>query len=395
MTQSQNALPLKGVKVVDLGLWIAGPAAAAMLADWGADVIKVEPATGDPARNALASILGIENRRSPAFELDNRGKRSIVLDLSDDDGMATFNSLLEDADVFVTNIRPNALQRLNISPEQLREKFPKLVIAQVTGYGSSGPEIDRPGYDSGAFWAYSGLAHQFSGETGYPPILPAAFGDHITAITLVSGITAALYSRTQTKQGSIVETSLLKAGIYAASCDFALRMEFDRYRPPQRRVDSESPLVNCYKTADNRVIWLLCVEASRHWPALAEAIGHPELCDDERFKKTRARHANRAQLIAVLDEIFASKTREQWAQILDQHDIWWAPVNSLEEVLESEQARHIGAFIDLPAGKDDAKVMRSVASPVDFNRVPSQVKKGCPELGEHTDEIISKLKGSD
>jgi len=176
MKKQQTLLPLEGVKVIDLGLWIAGPAAAAMLADWGADVIKVESADGDPARNALASILGIENMRSPAFELDNRGKRSIVLELAEDHGKQVLHELLSDADVFVTNIRPNALDRLGLSPESLRELYPQLIIAQITGYGSSGPEIDRPGYDSGAFWAYSGLAQKFSTTC----IWRSFNGDHIS-----------------------------------------------------------------------------------------------------------------------------------------------------------------------------------------------------------------------
>ncbi len=363
-----------------------------MLADYGADVIKVEPAEGDPARNALASILGIENMRSPAFELDNRGKRSIVLDLGTETGLANLDELLSDADVFVTNIRPNALARLKLSPEELRERHPSLVIAQVTGYGSNGPEIDRPGYDSGAFWAYSGLAHQFSGETGYPPILPAAFGDHLTAITMVSGITSALFRRSNTGEGGIVETSLLKLGIYAASCDYAMRMQFGKGRAPQQRSSSESPLVNSYKTKDEKCLWLLCVEAGRHWPKLAEAIGHPELLEDERFKKTRSRHTHRVELIAELDRIFASKTRAEWESILDEHDIWWSPVNSLEDVLESEQAKHIGAFIDLPRDTEADDVMRSVASPVDFDRVNSSALGKSPDLGEHTEEILKQLK---
>lgn len=383
--------PLGGIKVIDLGLWIAGPAAAAIMADWGADVIKVEPKAGDPARNALASILGIENFKSPAFEADNRGKRSIVLDLTAAEGKTTLDQLLSEADVFISNMRPNALERLDLSPEQLREKYPHLVIAQVTGYGSSGPEIDRPGYDSGAFWAYSGLAHQFSGETGYPPILPAAFGDHITAITLVSGITTALFDRTRTGTGSIVETSLLKLGIYAATSDYSLQMAFKRPRPIQRRKDSESPLVNSYKAADDKCLWLLCVEASRHWPKLAEAIGHPSLCADERFCSTKARHENRAELISTLDIIFATKTREEWATILDANNIWWSPVNSLEEVLDSEQAKEINAFVPLPS--DEEKPKRTVASPIDFNRVPTMPKSACPELGQDTDIILNELKG--
>lgn len=392
MSNNLQPQPLSGVKVVELGLWIAGPAAAAVMADWGADVIKIEPKSGDPARNALASILGIENLRSPAFEADNRGKRSVVLDLAEQEGLTALNSLLSDADVFITNMRPNALTRLGLSPEVLRDKFPKLVIAQVTGYGSSGPEIDRPGYDSGAFWAYSGLASQFSGETGYPPILPAAFGDHITAISLVSGITSALFDRTRTGQGTIVETSLLKLGIYAATSDYSLQMTFNRHRPPQRRVDSESPLVNSYKTSDNKYIWLLCVEASRHWPQLAAAIGHPDLCNDERFNGTRKRHKNRAELIATLDGIFATKTRGEWAEILDSNDIWWSPVNSLEEVLASEQAEIINAFVDIPDAGNEDKPRKTVASPIDFNRVPTQPKSACPELGADTIEILKELQ---
>ena len=316
----------------------------------------------------------------------------MVLDLAEQEGLTALNSLLSDADVFITNMRPNALTRLGLSPEVLRDKFPQLVIAQVTGYGSSGPEIDRPGYDSGAFWAYSGLASQFSGETGYPPILPAAFGDHITAISLVSGITSALFDRTRTGQGTIVETSLLKLGIYAATSDYSLQMTFNRHRPPQRRVDSESPLVNSYKTSDNKYIWLLCVEASRHWPQLAAAIGHPDLCNDERFNGTRKRHKNRAELIATLDGIFATKTRDEWAEILDSNDIWWSPVNSLEEVLASEQAEIINAFVDIPDAGNEDKPRKTVASPIDFNRVPTQPKSACPELGADTIEILKELQ---
>ncbi len=383
--------PLANVKVVDLGLWIAGPAAAAMLADWGADVVKVEPPKGDPARSAMASILGIENMRSPAFIADNRGKRSVVLELGEQAGMSALEDLLRDADVFVTNIRPNALARLDISPETLREKFPQLIIAQVTGYGSSGPEINRPGYDSGAFWAYSGLAKQFSAETGYPPILPPAFGDHMTSMALVSGISTALFNRTRTGTGCIVETSLLKLGIYAATSDYALRMEFDRPRRPQRRADSESPLVNNYKTADERYFWLLCVEAGRHWPALCHAIERADLLEDERFKRTIDRHKSRAALIAELDTTFASKTRDEWAAIFDEHDIWWSPVNTLEEVIESEQAREIKAFVDLPANQHIGD-MRTVAAPIDFDRCASQPAGHCPELGEHSEEVFTHLK---
>ena len=391
MNEENAHLPLRGVKVIELGLWIAGPAAAAMLADWGAEVIKVEPPKGDPARNALASILGIENFKSPAFIADNRGKRSVVLDLFDDEDKSTLDALLGDADVFITNMRPRALQRLDLQPESLQKRFPELVIAQVTGYGSSGPEIDRPGYDSGAFWAYSGLAHQFSGETGYPPILPAAFGDHLTAVTLVSGISAALFDRERSGKGKIVETSLLKLGIYAATSDYAMRMQFDRDRPPQRREDSESPLVNSYRAGDGKCLWLLCVEAGRHWPRLLAAIGREDLLKDQRFENTRLRHEHRSELIQELDTTFSARPRAEWADILDEHEIWWAPVNSLSEVLESPQAEQLDAFVDLIDQTDDSKPYRTVSTPIDFDRRSSQPAGACPELGADTEAVVAAL----
>ena len=391
MQEVEREGPMKGIRVVELGLWIAGPAAAAILADWGAEVIKVEPPEGDPARSALASILGIDGERSPPFDVDNRGKRSVVLNLREQSEKSKLFMLLENADVFVTNMRPAALARLGLEPEKLQEKFPKLVIAQVTGYGSHGPQTDRAGYDNGAFWAYSGLANQFSGETGYPPILPPAFGDHMTGISLASGIAAALYKRTNTGVGSIVETSLLKTGIYGAACDFAMRMRFDSERVPLRRKDSESPLVNNYKTKDGRILWILCVESSRHWPVLLTAMKLRHLNDDERFKTTRLRFENRAALIAEFDKRFAEQSLEEWAIALDEHQVWWAPVQRLEEVLEDAQANVLESFQDIP-GEEAEIPIRTVATPVDFNRKPTRPSGPTPQLGADTEEILGALK---
>jgi crotonobetainyl-CoA:carnitine CoA-transferase CaiB-like acyl-CoA transferase len=391
MKNNKQTGPLAGVKVVELGLWIAGPAAAAMMADWGADVIKVEPPSGDPARNALASIIGMEGDiTSPPFEADNRGKRSMVLDLTERDNIKVLEKLLATSDVFISNIRPAALARLGLSPEQLIEKFPKLVVAQVTGYGSGGPEMNRPGYDSGSFWAYSGLAEQFSGETGNPPPLPGAVGDHITAIALVSGITAALFDCQRTGKGSIVETSLLKLGIYSLTSAYSLLMGIGRPQPPARRVDFDAPLVNNYCASDGKTLWLLCVESGRHWPTLINAIGHPELADDERFKNTKSRHKHRVALIERLGEIFAEKPRAEWAQILDSNDVWWAPVNSLEDVIASEQAQYINAFPALHS-HGDGQTVNTVATPIDFNRAPTLPSGIAPSLGADTQDILKEL----
>ncbi len=386
MNEETRSGPLSGVKVVELGLWIAAPAAAGIMADWGADVVKVEGKLGDPARNAMASILGIKDHRSPPFDVDNRGKKSVVLDLREHDDLTAFKGLLGDADVFVTNMRPAALEKLSISPDDLRVEFPELVIAQITGYGATGPDANRPGYDSGGFWAYSGLAHQFSGETGNPPLLIGGFGDHLTGLALLSGINAALYKKSQTGQGSIVETSLLRLGIYAASMDYSLKMNLGFEQHPMRRQAASPALVNNYRTSDDRSLWLLCVEEGRHWPVVLEALGLQSLLDDDRFASTRDRYHNRIELIEILDARFAELSLQEWRLILDSHEIWWCAANNLDEVLASAQAAAVGAFTAIP---NDPEGWRTVASPIDFDRQPTRPSGPTPKLGENNDEILN------
>lgn len=389
MDQSNSNGPMKGVRVIELGIWIAGPAAAGILADWGADVIKVEPPGGDPARSAMATVLGIKDAKSPPFEVDNRSKRSVVIDIQTPQGHSDMLALLETADIFITNLRPSALTRLKLDPETLHTQFPQLVIGQVTGYGHGGPDADRPGYDSGGFWAYSGLAHKFSGETGYPPILPGGFGDHLTGITLVSGLTAALYKRAQTGEGSIVETSLLKVGIYAGSMDYALKLGRDFDQRPPNRAKADAPLVNNYRTSDDRVLWLLCVEGPRHWPNILKALDLEKLAIDERFKDMHKLYKNRRDLIAVFDQRFAEKTLAEWSEILDENDVWWSPVQTIADVVDSPQAASIGVFPKIP-GHEDAP--RTVASPIDFNREHTKPRGSVPELGADTEAVLAELR---
>ncbi|MBN7797500.1 CaiB/BaiF CoA transferase family protein [Parahaliea mediterranea] len=380
--------PMNGVRIVELGLWIAGPAATGILADWGAEVIKIEPPRGDPARSAMESILGIKGQRSPAFDVDNRGKRSVVLDLQAEEGKGALMKLLATADVFATNVRPAALERLGLQPEKLRAEFPALIIAQVTGYGSAGPDENRPGYDSGGFWAYSGLAHQFSGESGYPPLLVSAMGDHLTGITLASGIAGALYGRTQSGTGCIVETSLLKTGIYAGASDFSLKLGLGFPQLPISRAAADAPLVNCYKSADNRAIWLLGVEGPRHWPIILKALDIEHLADDERFVDVRSRYKNRRALVAEFDKRFAEKDFEAWSAILDEQEVFWSPVNNLDDVIAGEQAAAIGAFPGLPAEGED---ITTVGTPIDFDRRPTVPQGPTPALGADTEEVLAEL----
>jgi crotonobetainyl-CoA:carnitine CoA-transferase CaiB-like acyl-CoA transferase len=388
---------LDGIRVVELGIWVAGPGAAGVLADWGADVIKVEPPAGDPMRRMLAVAGGgREDLPSPPFDLDNRGKRSVVLDLADPGGedRAVMARLLATADVFVTNLRPDAVARLGLAPDDVLAEHPRVVYASLTGYGSSGPDVNRAGYDVGAFWARSGLASLAVPPDQPQPHFRGGVGDHVTAITTVAGILGALLERERTGRGRLVETSLLRTGIWSLGWDLGLAMRFGKLLPPQPRTEQANPMINVYRAADDRWFWLLGLEGDRLWPGLLEAVDRPAWADDERFRTARDRRLHAAELVALLDELFATRTRGEWVSAFDAHDVWWAPVNTVEDVLADPQAIAAGAFVDVPGGAG-APAHRAVASPVSFPSADggdeARPRGAVPALGEHTAEVKAEL----
>jgi crotonobetainyl-CoA:carnitine CoA-transferase CaiB-like acyl-CoA transferase len=356
---------LQGYRVVELAIWVAGPAAGGLLSDWGADVIKVESPAGDPMRNLFGN-LGIEQSRVPPYELDNRGKRCVQLDLTTDEGRASLEELLKTADVFITNLRLDALGRLGLSPDDVRARHPKLIYSIVTGYGMVGPDRDRAGYDIGAFWARSSLAHASVPPGELPPALRSGVGDHATGMTLAAGILAALLNRERTGEGRLVHTSLLRTGIYLNGWDIGIRQYFGKLASTRPRTRNAAPLVNCYQASDGRGFWLLGLEQNRHWPTLLAAMERPDLGDDERFTNAVTRGKNCEALIVILDEIFSTRTYADWVERFDAHDVWWAPINSIADVLQDTQAIASGAFIDMPVTEGDAPY-QGVASPLDFS----------------------------
>jgi len=373
--------PLHGVKVVELGVWVAGPAATGIMADWGADVVKVEPPTGDPQR-AVFGALGVADQSGvPPFEIDNRGKRSVIADLRDAKGMETLMSLLIDADVFVTNVRPAGLARLGLDPESLTKKFPRLIYGVVTGYGIEGPDVDRAGYDIGAFWARSGLAHTTVAPDELPPAIRSGQGDHTTALSLVSGVMAALFDRERTGKGRVVSTSLLRTGMYTLGWDIGVFLRFGKRQSTKPNRENPAPMMNCYRAGDGRAFWLLGLEADRHFPGLLAAIGRPELAEVENFKNARARSVHAAEFTAVLDTHFATQSYEHWTTQFDVHDVWWAPLNSIADAVVDEQVLASGAIVDMTPRVGEAPY-RAVNSPVDFSGyVPTYGP--VPTLGEH------------
>lgn len=384
--------PLEGFSVVELGMWVAAPAAATMLADWGADVIKVEAPTGDPNRYTLRHV-GQDIDSAPPFETDNRGKRSVVLDLRSEEGKAALEQLLARADVFVTNLRPGALERLGLGPDEIRARHPRLVVGTLTGYGWTGAERDRAGYDVSAFWARPGIAAMLNPAGEPPPGIRPGLGDRTAAANLVAGVLAALLRRARTGEGGVVDVSLLRSGAYANGNDLALQNFFGKRGRTRPRTEHESPLYNCYRTADGRWFWLVGLEGNRHWPGVVKALGREDLAQDERFATGRARRGHVRELIAVFDEEFAKRSLAQWAERFDAEEVWWAPVQTLAEVAADAQAEAVGAFVEQP-GMGDAPPLRTVATPVAFWGVDDKPRAGAPALGEHTDEVLDELGGT-
>jgi crotonobetainyl-CoA:carnitine CoA-transferase CaiB-like acyl-CoA transferase len=373
--------PLQGVKVIEMGVWVAGPAATGLMADWGADVIKVEPPTGDPQRFVFGALGVADQKGVPPFEIDNRGKRSVVLDLRNDDDLQKMFALLEDADVFVSNVRPAGLARMGLDPESLTKRFPRLVYGQLTGYGTSGPDVDKAGYDIGAFWSRSGLAHTTVAPDELPPAIRSGQGDHTTGLSMAAGVLAALFDRERTGKGRVVSTSLLRTGIYTLGWDVGVYLRFGKRQSTKSSRKNPAPQMNCYRCADGRAFWLLGLEADRHFPGLLKAIGREELAGVENFKNARARSINAGEFTTVLDEHFATQDYAYWTAKFDENDVWWAPLNSIAEAVADPQVIASGAFVEMTPQPDEAPY-RAVNSPVDFSGYSPKYGP-VPNLGEH------------
>jgi crotonobetainyl-CoA:carnitine CoA-transferase CaiB-like acyl-CoA transferase len=381
--------PVEGIKVVELGVWVAGPAAAGILADWGADVIKIEPPAGDPGR-LFGRMLGCDLGVNPPFEMDNRSKRSIVLDLRTDADRDAAFELLSDADVFVTNVRPGALHRLGLDFESVSARNPRLVYGMITGYGQTGPDADRAAYDVAAFWSRAGVAHLLTRPGDTPPFQRGGMGDHSAGMTLAAAICAALVARQRTGTGQLVSTSLYRQGAYTVSFDLNTYLMTGQPIAVGQRETMANPAMNNYATADGRRFWIVGLEGDRHWPPLCRAVGRPEWLDDPRFSDAGARFVNAVELIAELDAIFATRTLDEWAEIFrGEPEFFWSPVNSLEDVVADEQFHAAGGMVDVPDGES---AIAMVATPADFHGTPWSPRSAAPELGQHTDEIRAELK---
>ncbi len=379
--------PLQGLRVVELGVWVAAPAAAALLADWGADVVKIEAPTGDPMRSVFGSLGVPGDLPNPAFALDNRGKRSVVLDLRDPAGRRRLEDLLAAADVFVTNLVPGALDRLGLAPAETVARHPRLVYCSVSGYGLRGEDRDRPTYDIGAFWACSGLAVQMADAEGSPLNARGGIGDHITGLAALAGVLAAVVEQRSSGRGRVVEISLLRTGAYILGWDLGLQMALGKVAGSEPRRSNQAPLMNPYRAGDGRWFFFTGLEAERHLPAVCRALGRPDLIDDERFATAASIRRHRTEVIALLDETIAQRPLAEWAERFEREGVWWAPARSPAEVVADPQLAANDGFVEVDAG-GDGSVMRTVNGPVTFAGV-GQRTAAVPGLGQHTDEVVA------
>ena len=378
--------PLDGIKVVELGVWVAGPAAGGILADWGADVVKIEPQAGDPAR-MFGRMLGLDGDQSPPFEMDNRGKRSIVLDVSTDDGRSTTLELIGNADVFITNVRPGALRGIGLDFETVAAVNPRLVYGLITGYGDAGPDADRAAYDVAAYWARAGLAHLLTRPGDTPPFQRGGMGDHTSGMTLAAAVCAALIARARTGIGQLVSTSLYRQGAYTISFDLNTFLLTGHSIAIGERESMANPCMNNYTAGDGRRFWIVGLQVDRHWGPLCRVVGRADWLTD--YPRARDRAANARALIAELDEIFATKPLGEWAKLFaTEPDFFWSPINSIEDVVADEQFHAAGGIVYVPDGDSSVPM---VATPVDFHGTPWAPRSTAPGVGEHTEEVLAEL----
>ena len=383
---------LKGLKVVEFASYIAAPGAACILGDWGADVIKVERPGGDSMRHVFAD-LKTELASNPTFDLDNRGKRAVVLDVGKPEGREALARLAATADVFITNVRPAALKRAGLDEATIRKANPRLVYCLVTGYGLEGPDAHKPGFDVTAFWARAGVANMTAPKGADPFMLRSGFGDHITALATVSAILAGLYEREQTGKGRLVQTSLLATGVYTVGSDLAVQLRFGRLASNRPRSQSMNPLSNFYRSSDDRWFVHNPRRGNQDWPAFATIAGRADLIEDERFSTGKARRENSPLLIAELDKGFAALPFDEIAARLDAADMAWAPVQTPAQVAADPQVMASGAIVQVEDGQGGT--FPSPAAPARFPGADATVRPRSPTLGEHTREVLAEIGYSD
>lgn len=383
---------LAGIRIVEVASWTFVPISGAVLSEWGADVIKIEhPESGDPQRGLISSgLIPGGNDVNFMFEIPNRGKRSVGLDISTDDGRELLYRLVETADVFVTNYLPDVRTRLGIDIDDIRARNPNVVYVRGTGQGSRGPHAEKGGFDGASFWARAGLAMGFKEPAAEWPVdQRPAFGDVMGGLTIAGGIAAALLRRERTGTPSVVDVSLLNMGMWSLAPDITMAKVLENVDIPAFNRDSlPNPLVGTFPTKDGRFIILVLLQADRYFPDLCAHLERPDLLEDPRFKDAAARYEHREECIQVLRDVFRTKTYDEWCERLQTLEGVWAPLQTPLELHDDPQAIANGYLEQITAASGAEFALP--ANPVQFDETPVAVRHA-PDHGEHTDEVLLEL----
>jgi crotonobetainyl-CoA:carnitine CoA-transferase CaiB-like acyl-CoA transferase len=381
--------PLDGVHVLEVANWVAAPSAAALLADLGARVIKVEPPGGDAMRYMARQpdVTGARAAMNYAFQQDNRGKESIVLDLERDAGREVLLRLCERADVLVSNMVPRRQARFRLTPSELWERNPRLVYASLTSYGLVGPEADRGGFDNASYFARSGISLLTGGPESPVLRFRTGMGDHAAALSLIAAVLAALRLRDRTGRGQLVDASLFGTAVWTLGQNYSAALADGRQPPRFDPARPANPIANAYATRDGRWVVLTMGQSDRYWARFCDAIGRPELATDPAFETADGRRDSSERLTRLIATAFAGEDLAYWRERLNAAGLLWAPALELPEVCEDEQARAIGIFASVQhpvAGRFD-----TVAAP--FRLAGVRVRGPAPEYGAHTWAVLGEI----
>lgn len=377
---------LSDLKVVEWSTWVAGPGCAGVMADWGAQVVKVESPAGDATRAFFPDTA--DSPGNPVFSMENRGKRGVVLDTSKPEGRAAMLRLMGEADVFVTNVRPGSLKRAGLDYDSVKQACPKLIYANVTGYGLTGEMADAAAFDITAFWARSGAARSMIPPDQEPFPSRPGFGDHMTALATLSGVLAAVHERHRTGLGRQVETALMRVGAYAVGWDLSLLLRYGDVTTAQPKKDRMVAFSGFFHTADDR--WfVVVVKSPDDYPNVMRALGHGEMLENPKNLPPWTDIENVRAVRGVLEAGFEARTLEQCAELLNEIDVAFAPMESLMELEMNPQAHEAGIFVEQPDGWGGS--FYAPASPVRFPGLDTAPKGPAPKLGEHTAQVLKEL----
>ncbi len=389
---SALASPLDGITVIECTNYVAAPSAGAIFADMGADVIRVEPLRGDPWRGQQRPAR-VEDQAAATFDyqftVDNRGKRSIAIDLETPDGQRIVHQLVSGAEIFICNLLPGRQERFALDPSTLATHNPSLVHATLTGYGTTGPDAWRPGFDVTAFFARSGMLDALrEGPEGEVPQSRPAQGDHTTGLALSTAVLAGLRVAERTGEMQVVETSLYETAVWTQASDYSVSVIEEVPLRPRARRNQIVATANRFPCGDGKwVVVTMPTEAA--WPLWCRTLGREEWLEDERYTDLRSRFRNMESLVEGIDEALSVRSRDEWGEIFDQAGVIWGPVMGLDEVVADPQARAIGLFPEIEG--TEVGTIRTVRAPMRFGNTDVGPKGPAPMLGEHTDEILASL----